>query len=114
MDVFDGLFVSTFTSTDRDEHVRSVLDPFFMEHEIQPDIELGANAAAVSYLIHGSGRSFLPLFMVEEEVKRKNLSIIDTEDIDSGMYTQVLYSANRWISPQMQVFIDYIREYLSA
>ena len=74
-----------------------------------PDIELGANAAAVSFLAHGGGRSFLPYFMAEDELKRKSLSIIDTEEIDSGMYTQVIYSENRWINPQMHAFIKYIQ-----
>lgn len=110
MDIFDSFFISTFTSSDSSQQLRSVLDPFFTEHEMQPDVELGANAAAVSFMIHGGGRSFLPYFMVEEEVKRKTLSIIDTEDIDSGMYTQVIYSANRWISPQMQAFIDFCND----
>ena len=75
-------------------------------------VEFGTIASVVNYIKTNGGHAYLPLFMVEDELKRKELCIIDTEPVDIHEYVQVVYSSTRWISPQMKVFVDFMKEKL--
>lgn len=110
-EIFDDLFVSSFISSDSEGDLRSVLDPYLQKngYDLRPSIDVGTNAAIVNFLLQGRGRSFLPHFMVQDEIERGSLALIHTAPVDAGMYTQVFYNSNRWINPQMQAFLDFIR-----
>ena len=91
-----------------------MLRPYLLEngYDLAPDIDVGTNASIVNLLLQGRGRSFLPRFMVEDEIRQGRLAPIAAPPVDSRMYTQVFFSASRWINPQMQAFIDFIKEKL--
>lgn len=107
-------FVSIFVTADRSAERWTTLDEFLDKagYDFRSDIEIGSNAAVLAMLVRGKGRAFLPLFMIEEHLANGSLSMIDTADIDSGMYSQLLYSENRWINPQMKAFIDFMNKEL--
>ena len=113
-EILNDSFVSTFISTDRDMKNEYVVETYLRQrgYDISPGIEFGTIASVVNYIKHNGGHAFLPLFMIEDELERGELCIIDTEAVDICEYVQVIYSSTRWISPQMKVFIDYMREVL--
>ncbi len=115
-EIFEDVFISSFLSADSGSDRRSVLAPILVDrgYDLRADIDVGTNAAIVRLLEQGCGRSFLPRFMVEDEVAQGQLSIIDTEPLDSRMYTQVFYHAQRWVTPQMQVFLDEVDRFFSG
>ena len=76
-------------------------------------MEFGTIASVVNYIKTNGGHAYLPLFMVENELKHKELCIIDTEPIDIHEYVQVVYSSTRWISPPMKAFAEYMKEALT-
>lgn len=109
-EVFDGLFVDSFITTDKNSVFNYLLRPSLLSRNVDasPMLEFGTSASIVTFLLNGRGRSFLPRLIVEEEIKRGRLAIIDTDNIDLDIWSQVFYSESRWISPHMQAFIDFI------
>lgn len=112
--VLDESFVSAFISTDRDLKNEYVVESYLRQrgYDVQPVVEFGTIASVVNYIKTSGGHAYLPLFMIEEELKRKELCIIDTEPVDIHEHVQVIYSATRWMSPQMKVFAAFMKEVL--
>ena len=113
-DVFDGLFVDSFITTDKNSVFNYLLRPSLLSRNVEasPMLEFGTSASIVALLLSGYGRSFLPYMMLEDEIRHGRLALIDTEVIDLDIWSQVFYSDSRWISPHMQAFIDFIAEEL--
>lgn len=113
-EILDDSFISAFISTDRDMKNEYVVETYLRErgYDICPEIEFGTIASVINYIKYNGGHAFLPLFMIESELKYGELCVIDTEHIDVNEYVQVIYSSTRWLSPQMKAFIDYMRAVL--
>lgn len=113
-DILDGTFVSDFISTENEMQNVYVVETYLRQrgYDIHSAVEFGTIASVVNYIKTNGGHAYLPLFMIEDELKRKELCIIDTEPIDINEYVQVVYSSTRWISPQMKVFAEYMKEVL--
>lgn len=109
-DIFDGSFISTFISTDRNMEFKYTIEPYLRSrgYIIEPAIEFGTIASIVNLLKKGWGHAFLPLFMVEDEIRNGELSLIDTESVPVTEFVQLFSNENKWVSPQMQAFIDFI------
>lgn len=112
--VLDDSFVSAFISTDRDMKNEYVVESYLRQrgYDIRPAVEFGTIASVVNYIKTSGGHAYLPLFMIEDELKRKELCVIDTEPVDIHEHVQVIYSATRWVSPQMKVFAEFMKEKL--
>ena len=55
----------------------------------------------------------LPRIIVQRELDRGELSMLKTTDTVRGFYSQVFYNANKWISPAMNAFIEYVGDYFA-
>lgn len=115
-EILDDTFVSDFISTDNEMQNVYVVETYLRQrgYDVHSAVEFGTIASVVNYIKTNGGHAYLPLFMIEDELKRKELCIIDTEPIDIHEYVQVVYSSTRWISPQMKVFADYMKETLAG
>ena len=115
-DILDDTFVSDFISTDNEMQNVYVVETYLRQrgYNVHSAVEFGTIASVVNYIKTNGGHAYLPLFMVEDELKRKELCIIDTEPIDIHEYVQVVYSSTRWISPQMKVFADFMKEQFTS
>ena len=115
-DVLDESFVPSFATDDKDMKVSYVEGPRLADlgYKITPMVEFGSCAGVANYLKGGSGRGYLPLYLIEDELRRGELCIIDTEDIGVHEHIQLICSSTRWISPQMKVFIEYVQSKLQA
>ncbi len=113
-EVLDDSFVSAFISEDKEMRNEYVVESYLRQqgYDVRAAVEFGTIASVVNYIRSSSGHAYLPLFMIEEELKRKELCVIDTEQIDIHEYVQVIYSSTRWISPQMKVFAEFMKEVL--
>lgn len=76
---------------------------------ISPVLEIGNTETIINLLKRGMGVSFLPEFTVRKELKRGKLRQLDTDLPGVKMYSQLLHYKNKWITPQMQVFIDMVK-----
>ena len=113
-EVLDDSFVSAFISSDRELENEYVVESYLRQrgYDIHSAIEFGTIASVVNYIKSNGGRAYLPLFMIENELERKELCMIDTEPIDIHEYVQVIYSSTRWFSPPMKAFAEFMKEVL--
>ena len=50
--------------------------------------------------------SFLPYFAVEEPLRRGELVELTVEGFDMTMYRQLFYHKDKWVTREMQLFIN--------
>lgn len=77
-----------------------------LELAIRPILEIGNTETIIHLLERGMGTSFLPLFTVQKQLAEGRLIPISTNLPPVYMHRQLLYHRNKWITPQMQVFMD--------
>ncbi|GAA0122852.1 MAG: LysR family transcriptional regulator [Clostridium argentinense] len=81
------------------------------EMEIRPVLEIGNTETIIHLLEEGVGVSFLPLFSVKKAIKQGTLSRIQTDIPTIQMCSQLLYHKNKWVTPQMQAFIEIVQNF---
>lgn len=81
------------------------------EMEIRPALEIGNTETIIHLLEEGIGVSFLPLFSVQKSIKQGTLSRIQTDIPTIQMCSQLLYHKNKWVTPQMQAFIEIVQDF---
>lgn len=82
-----------------------------LELEITPILEIGNTETIINLLRKGMGISFLPEFTVKKDLKKQSLAQIHTNIPGVKMYHQLLYHKNKWITKQMQIFIELTKKY---
>ena len=80
-----------------------------MSLEIHPILELGRTDIITEVLSNGIGISFLPEFVTKEAVDSGKLVYLDVTDLHFDVWKQLLYHRNKWISPTLRCFIDYVK-----
>ena len=81
------------------------------EMEIRPVLEIGNTETIIHLLEEGVGASFLPLFSVKKAIDQGTLSRIQTDIPTIQMCSQLLYHKNKWVTPQMQAFIEIVQNF---
>jgi DNA-binding transcriptional LysR family regulator len=81
------------------------------EMEIRPVLEIGNTETIIHLLEEGVGVSFLPLFSVKKAIDQGTLSRIQTDIPTIQMCSQLLYHKNKWVTPQMQAFIEIVQNF---
>lgn len=81
--------------------------------EISPILEIGNTETIIHLLKRGMGISFLPKFTVSEALKNQVLSEIHTNLPKVKMYHQLFYHKNKWMTKQMQIFIQLVADYFN-
>ena len=112
--VLDDTYVATCITTDWDRRNVYFLENTLKERgfDVHPSLEFATIAAVVHYIKCNGGHAYLPLSMIENELARQELCILDTEIIDNYNYIQVVHSATRWINPQMKAFSAFMKQEL--
>lgn len=74
--------------------------------ELHPFFETGNTDVIVRMLLSHGGVSFLPRYVVEAEVAAGRLAILDADCPPAQMWSQLVYHRNKWVTPQMEIFLD--------
>lgn len=74
--------------------------------KITPTLEIGNTETIIKLLKKEVGISFLPEFTVHDELSSEALLKISTDLQPVKMYNQLFYHQNKWITPQMEAFIN--------
>ena len=74
---------------------------------LSPVLECSDTAFIKKMLKTGKGLSYLPLFVVEKDIEEGKIAKLDVKDIDITMYRQVFYHANKYMTKEMEKFIEY-------
>lgn len=94
--------------TERDSIYRKVLEErlALSDIELTPFLEVDNTSIIMKLIKKGLGISFLPEYIVQEDVKKNKLTILSIEDYVITLYYQVFYNKNKWVSSQMKLFIN--------
>jgi|GEM_PF-5078834 len=77
---------------------------------LNPHMKMQSIEAVKRSVINQLGIAYLPLFSVKEEIENGVLCQVKTE-IDDHIFTSVVvYHKNKWVSPQMQLFLYILKE----
>lgn len=79
-------------------------------HELHPFLEIGNTDVIVRFLRRGQGISFLPEYVVREELKQGQLAVLDTECPDITMWSQLVYHRDKCVTPQMKRFMELLEQ----
>lgn len=80
---------------------------------LTPSVQISNTAVILDLLEHGVGISFLPDYLTHTAIREGKLSILPVDpELLPDYYIQILHHKNKWISPQMQSFIDMIQDVL--
>ena len=99
-------------SSNREVSYCYYLEQFFIERNIdmKPVMEISAPDVIVQILHEGIGVSFLPLFMVEDEIRDGSLVSLDVDAPHIEIFSQLMMLKNKWVNPQMKAFINFMKE----
>lgn len=98
-----------FYLTERNANYRQALEQELALHKqtLSPVLECSDTAFIKKMLKTGKGLSYLPLFVVEKDIEEGKIAKLDVKDIDITMYRQVFYHANKYMTKEMEKFIEY-------
>lgn len=78
--------------------------------EIRPILETG-NADLICQLVaQGMGISFLPDYVTRAAVEAGRIRYLRVEGFEMEIWRQLLYHHDKWVSPPMQVVMEYLAE----
>lgn len=80
------------------------------ERAARPFLEIGNTEVIVRLLRANAGISFLPEFAVRRELQMGTLRAVPVRDCKTRLWMQLSYHKNKWVTPQMQGFLQLARE----
>lgn len=80
--------------------------------ELHPFLEIGNTDVITRFLLQNRGISFLPEYVVKDYLDNGKLVILDTECPKVTMWSQLAYHRNKCVTPQMQMFMDFLIQHL--
>lgn len=80
--------------------------------ELHPFWEVGNTDVITRFLLKNKGISFLPEYVVRDYIKSGQLAVLDTECSEIVMWSQLVYHRNKYVTPQMNVFLDLMQKHI--
>ncbi len=81
---------------------------------VRPILEIGNTETIITLLRRGMGISFLPRFTVNEEIACGQLMELHTDLSDIQMYHQLLCHKGKWVTPQLQIFLQLVQQHFQS
>lgn len=79
--------------------------------ELHPFLEIGNTSVITRFLLQNRGISFLPEYVVRDELDSGRLVILDTECPEIKMWSQLVYHRSKYVTPQMRAFMELLEKY---
>ncbi len=101
-----------FVLTEEREGYRKPFDQQLAERGlmVNPILEIGSTEVVRRMVEEGFGISLLPMYVISRSLAEGRLVRLDVPEFHAAMYRQIIRHKNKWVTPQMQGFIDLIRE----
>ena len=108
----EALVQQEFLLTERGMSYRDALDQCMAAHglALHPYLELGSAALLCQMVEQGMGLSFLPEYIVRSALAGGRLARLNVPDCTVTMHRQLFYHRDKWLTPQMNVFIELVRQ----
>ena len=90
--------------TEKNMSYRAALDDLLSQNgrETMPIMEVGDTQLIRNLLCQGLGISYLPEFVIAEDLAKGNLVSLPMTEIQPDIWRQLLYHRNKWISPELK------------
>ena len=101
-----------FLLTEKNMSYRRLMDEQLAARslEVIPKLELSNTSQICRMVEQNCGISFLPDYVTAEAVKAGTVVYLPVEDCEVEIWLQLLHHRDKWISPAMQIVMDYCRE----
>lgn len=110
------LVTKPFLLTESGAAYQYELERLLSEHdrEMTPILEIGNTETIIHLLKKGMGYSFLPEFTVKKELESGQFLEVQTDLPMIVMYSQLFYHKSKWVTQEMQKFIELVEEQKAA
>lgn len=100
-----------FILTEYGQGYRRVFDKELAKRslEITPLLEIGRTDIITTMVAQSNMLSYLPDFVSQPLVQSGALCYLDVCDMELGIWKQLIYHKNKWISKSLKAVIDYIK-----
>ena len=91
--------------------INNTMNPTLTSFVFTPFYSLGEYSGGIgSVIICFIPRSYLPEYVVKDDLQSGRLVSLPVSDIDVHIWKQLLHHRDKWISPQIQCVLDYCME----
>lgn len=103
-----------FLLTEKGMSYRRMLDEKLAQNslEVQPVLEISSADLICKLVEKDSGISFLPDYVTEAAVRKKKLVRLSVEGFEIGLWKQLLYRRDKWVSLQMKAIMNHLSKIL--
>lgn len=103
-----------FILTERQASYRYELERHLAQRDlsVRPILEIGNTETIINLLKKGMGISFLPRFTVQPLIEEGTLMELHTDLPAIKMHHQLLCHKGKWVTPQLKIFTDLVRQRL--
>ncbi len=100
--------------TEKGMSYRRILEEYAAKKsvELDPLLEIGDTDLICHLVEQDAGISFLPDFVTQNYVNSGKIRQIKLTDFSAGIWIQILYHRDKWVTPQMQCVMDYLNSFL--
>lgn len=100
--------------TEKGMSYRRILEEYAAKKsvELNPLLEIGDTDLICHLVEQDAGISFLPDFVTKNYVSSGKIRQIKLTDFSAGIWIQILYHRDKWVTPQMQCVMDYLCSFL--
>ena len=104
------LLKQPFLLTEKGMSYRKILDEYLasQSYEINPILEIGNTNLLCRLVEDNVGISFLPDYVTENAVQKGTIVRLNVNELDIKVWKQILYHRNKWISAQMEAFLEHL------
>ncbi len=78
--------------------------------EITPLLEIGNTDLICNLIDQDMGISFLPDYVTDKHVKSGKMVRLHIDGFEIDIWKQLLYHRDKWVSPQMQIVMNYLSQ----
>ncbi len=79
--------------------------------KVHPIIETGNTDFILNMLRRNLGISFLPKFMIEEQLENEKLTTLAVEDFALPVWQQIIYHKDKFLAREMRAFIQIVKNH---
>lgn len=112
----EDLRTETILHTESGCTYRTLFEQYLNNHGIFPDpsLEFWSLEAIKQCVMAGLGISFLPLVAVKRELQEGKLALLDWDDREQRVYTQLGYHLKKWQSPALDAFLEIVHRHANS
>lgn len=102
-----------FVVTETGVSYTQVLEKFLAKNDatIEPFLEIGSTNVVIDMVKRNKAVAFLPHYIVKDDLDADRLVKLNIAGGKIKLYDQAYYHKSKWITPQMQEFLDLLCKY---